>query len=74
MNEGTSWRILRARELCERLGISRVTLWRWERAGLIPQKRKLGPNIIGWLESEVETWLASRPTAPPQRDPLGEST
>jgi prophage regulatory protein len=74
MTESTTWRVLRAAEMCARLGISRVTLWRWERAGLIPRKRKLGPNTIGWLEPEVEAWLASRPTVPPQGRPLGEPT
>ena len=49
-------RILRANELARRLGISRVTLWRWERQGLIPPKLKLGPNTVGWLESEIEAW------------------
>ncbi len=55
-----SSRIVRSKELCVRLGgISRVNLWRWERQGRIPKKRRIGPNICGWLESEVEDWFAS---------------
>lgn len=50
-------RIVRPRELAERLGISRVTLWRWERLGKLPPKRQLGPHLIGWLESELEAWF-----------------
>lgn len=58
-----STRILRAAELAERLGISRVSLWRWERERRMPPKRIVGPNVVGWLESEIEEWIASLPTA-----------
>lgn len=54
-------RIIRASELADRLGISRVTLWRWERNGLLPPKRRVGPNVVGWLESEISEWVAARP-------------
>jgi prophage regulatory protein len=60
------FRILRTNELAEMLGVSRVTLWRWERQGLLPAKRRLGPNTVGWLASEIEAWLAS--TAPAVTD------
>ncbi len=59
-------RILRPREVADRLGVSRVTLWRWERKGLIPKKRQVGPNTTGWLESEIVDWLTSRPVASSQ--------
>ncbi|MCH9650809.1 MAG: AlpA family phage regulatory protein [Deltaproteobacteria bacterium] len=58
-------RIVRVNELSERLGVSRVTLWRWERKGLLPRKLRLGPNTVGWLESEIEEWLSSRPPVRP---------
>ena len=57
-------RILRPKLLAEQLGISRVTLWRWERDGQLPPKRKLGANTVGWLEDEIAEWLASRPRSP----------
>ena len=64
-------RVLRTNELAARLGISRVTLWRWERQGLVPGKRRIGPNTVGWLESEIEEWFAT--TAPDQsKAPDGE--
>ncbi len=53
-------RIIRANELAERLGVSRVTIWRWERAGLIPKKVGVGPNVSGWIEQEVEEWWAAK--------------
>lgn len=54
---------IRTEELLEKVGISRSTLWRWQRAGVFPQCRELGPNSRGWLRSEVEEWMASRPQA-----------
>lgn len=50
-------RVLRIGELAERLGISRVTIWRWERAGRLPPKRQIGPNVVGWLQSEIDEWF-----------------
>lgn len=54
-------RILRFSNLVER-GIvnSRPTLWRWLKAGDFPPPVKLGPKHIGWLESDIEVWLAAR--------------
>ena len=36
----SSSRVVRPGELAERLGVSRVTLWRWQREGRLPQKRR----------------------------------
>lgn len=49
-------RVLRSSELADKLGVSRVTLWRWERKGLLPGKTQVGPNTVGWLESEIDEW------------------
>ncbi len=54
-------RYLRQREILQLVGVSRPTLWDWRRKGLFPQPRRLGPNTIGWLASEVQEWLESRP-------------
>ena len=42
---------------------SRTTIWRWCRLGLFPKPRKIGPNTIGWLESEVDEWVESHRNA-----------
>jgi len=54
-------KILRTQEILDRLDISRSTLWRWEREGVIPPRRKIGPNVTGLLETELNDWLESRP-------------
>ncbi len=53
-------RICREKEVLGTLGISRSTLWRWEYNGTFPRRRRIGPGIIGWLESEVQEWINSR--------------
>ena len=40
--------------------LSRSTIWRWQREGLFPRSRRLGPNRVGWLLSEIETWLQEK--------------
>ena len=42
---------------------SRTTLWRKVRAGDFPPPRALSENRKGWLESEVLSWVESRPVA-----------
>ena len=58
--EQASPRILRQPTVEERVGVHGVTLWRWERAGQFPKRVKLGPHAVGWIESEVNDWLAQR--------------
>lgn len=56
-------KLLRFRDLKVR-GIlkNHVTLGRWVANEGFPPGRMLGPNTRVWLESEIEAWLASRPT------------
>ena len=54
-------RILRTREVVTLTGVSRVTLWRWHRNNEFPSPIRLGPNTVGWRESDVLVWLESRP-------------
>ncbi len=44
-------------------GKSDSTVWRWERAGLFPRRRQLGPNSVGWKQDEVLAWVDSREIA-----------
>jgi prophage regulatory protein len=54
-------RLIRLRELQARLGgVSRTTLWRWERNSDFPTRVQIGPNTVAWIESEIEEWLAGR--------------
>jgi len=56
-------RILRDDEVRERTGISRTTRWRLIKAEKFPKPVKLTELAIGWRESSIEAWLASREAA-----------
>ena len=56
-------RMLRASEVTTATGLSRPTLWRRAKAGEFPAPRQLGGGLVGWLESEVNEWLQTRPVA-----------
>lgn len=53
-------RMLRKKDVLAATGWSHATLDRQERAGNFPQRRWLGPNSVGWLESEIKAWQESR--------------
>ena len=56
-------RIIRKPELLARIGLSDPTIWRLEKASQFPKRLRLGGNSCGWLESEVNGWLAKRAAA-----------
>jgi prophage regulatory protein len=53
-------RILKWQDLAPIVGCSRVTIWRMEKAGDFPKRIRISPQMVGWLEHEVEAWLAQR--------------
>jgi prophage regulatory protein len=54
--------IIREKALLKLIGNpGRTTLWRWEKNGQFPRRRKLGGRSVGWLRNEVLEWIASRP-------------
>jgi prophage regulatory protein len=56
-------RILNRKERRTRVGLSEPTLWRMERSGKFPARRKLSPGRVGWIESEVDQWISERQKA-----------
>lgn len=53
MDSTTLTQQLRDREVAQALGVSRMTVWRWAKAGLIPQPHKLGIRTTRWDGREV---------------------
>ena len=53
-------KILRWSDLQPIIGCSRQTIWRMEREGTFPKRIQINSGSVGWLEHEVEAWLADR--------------
>ena len=53
-------RLLRQPEVLDRVGLSRTTVWKLEREGLFPQRRRITGNLVGWLDTEIEEFVTSR--------------
>lgn len=42
------------------ISLSKVQLWRNERAGKFPKRVAISHQRIGWVESEIDAYIASR--------------
>lgn len=65
MNAHENPQIISPREVIKKTSLSRSTLWRLARdkKSGFPKPIPLSPNRIGWVASEVDTWIASRSDA-----------
>jgi prophage regulatory protein len=57
-------KLLRIREVMDITCLSRMTLYRMEKGGDFPRRRRLGTNSVAWVESDVNTWIETRPSIP----------
>tara|TARA_Y100001936_G_scaffold247417_1_gene293169 strand:- start:721 stop:921 length:201 start_codon:yes stop_codon:yes gene_type:complete len=53
--------ILSAQQVVQITNLSRVTIWRMERAGTFPQRINISPNRVGWRDDDINEWIKSRP-------------
>ena len=56
-------RIMRLREVCEIIGLSKASIYRLEKAGDFPRRIKLGNGTwapVGWQSSAVYDWIDRR--------------
>ena len=57
--------ILRYPDVARKCGVSRMTIWRWatqpEYVSMgFPRQLDLGANSVGFVEAEINSWLAAR--------------
>ncbi|AII88191.1 helix-turn-helix transcriptional regulator [Planktomarina temperata] len=52
--------LMLADEVDARIPYSRAHLYRLEDQGEFPKRRRIGPNRVAWIRTEVEQWLAKR--------------
>ncbi|CAG0941881.1 helix-turn-helix transcriptional regulator [Geobacter sp.] len=62
----SSDRLLSFSELKELIPLSRSTIWRLEKSQRFPRRRQISPKKVGWLLSEVLTFINSRKPADEQ--------
>ena len=48
--------LLRLRQVCEYLGISRSTIYNWMSKGKFPRPVRLGPATVRWSVDDVDAW------------------
>lgn len=54
-------RIIRQKEVSEKLGLSKATIWTYVRTrDDFPKPIRLGANSVGWLESEIDAFIDAR--------------
>jgi prophage regulatory protein len=53
-------RVLRTKEVVAVTGLGRTTIWRLERAGKFPLRRRITGSTVGWISDDIEEWLHSR--------------
>ena len=55
--------ILRRRQVEQRVGLKRSTIYQQIAAGTFPAPISLGSRSVGWLSHEIERWLSDRVAA-----------
>lgn len=51
-------RVLRRPEVTRRTGLGRSTLYAYMQAGRFPDSVPIGPRAVGWLDEDVDRWIA----------------
>ena len=52
--------ILRLKQVCARTALCRAMIYRLVARGDFPDRIQLGCRAVGWLQSDIETWLHNR--------------
>lgn len=53
-------RALNVREVTEKTGMSKSTIYRWIRQGEFPNGKRFGKCSVRWLESVIDAWIQSQ--------------
>lgn len=61
--ENAELKILRRKQVEDRVGLSCSTIYAGVAAGTFPKPIQLGAQSVGWLASEIDAWLRERVTA-----------
>ncbi|RUR34096.1 AlpA family transcriptional regulator [Vreelandella andesensis] len=50
-------KLIRIKDVMERTGLARSTIYKYINLGQFPQPIKLGTRAVAWVESEIDTWI-----------------
>ncbi|EBA01756.1 helix-turn-helix transcriptional regulator [Marinobacter sp. ELB17] len=53
-------RVLRLKDVIEKTGLARSTIYKYVDAGTFPKPIPLGGRSVGWLDSEIHDWITGR--------------
>ena len=53
-------RVLRLKEVCKLTGLGRSFIYQLQAEEQFPHSIKIGVRAVGWLEAEVQEWVATR--------------
>lgn len=57
MQRNSEERLLTAKEVMTRTGLSRMTIYRYVKAGTFPAPRKLSAGAIRWHSGVIDSWI-----------------
>ena len=49
-------------------GLSRPSIYRYMKCGQFPARRRVGPNRVAWVASEILAWIETCPCLPHARE------
>ncbi len=50
-------RVIRIQDVCDKIALSRTSLWRLCKTTDFPRPIQLGGRVAGFLEHEIDAWL-----------------
>lgn len=53
-------RVLRLKDVIEKTGLARSTIYKYVDAGTFPKPIPLGGRSVGWVDAEVHQWITER--------------
>jgi len=53
-------RLLRRRQVENRTGLCRSTIYFWMREGNFPKPLKIGARAVAWRERDIQQWIKER--------------
>ena len=59
----SSMRLLRLPQVIHRTGLKKTTLYQLQKDGAFPMRIQITSNSVGWVEEEINAWIAGRVAA-----------